>query len=358
LAAFGQIFIVYANDLLAFINQPDFITSGRWNIQLTLGSIVVWAVTLVPTMICFCEFLDFFWIDLSNILQLDSLIISLDAFYNIFVRLFQVPIYSIFNFTLPTIEPVIIEWCIFVVATGDFIEDAIWILIESFFNVITNLINNPNLTIPQPVKNLFNVKYMLIVTEPLCIAGSLLNMTLEAVTHYGDIAAPDRSGIAYFQFSYLFDRLALSTDAFADLYIITGPEVICGVRESARTVIVLLKIIFEFIPGILFFFFLPTCCQIPFIYILDYWEEIPLKEIHFAVPQAHKFAKCVGDQIGQLNMPFGGAVQYFLNVVFDLFDIAAGFLASTANLFFVFDGARFIYADISFDPITIDLPIF
>lgn len=323
---FGEIFVEFTNDFLDFILLGSGIFTTRWDVTDTLGAIQEFFVSLAPTLICFCQILGFFWIDVATIIQLPSLQISVDALFNIFVRLLQIPINSILSFTLPSITLVVEEFIAFVIPAGDWIEDTIYILLESFFSIISAF-----LTMPFDVLVFFNARYMRILTQPLSIIAILLNMTIEASTHLTEIQAPDRSGIAFFQFGQIIDRLKDAVAGFSELFVIIGIEEECFVRETLYIFVDIIAILTEMIPGALFFTFLPSCCQNPLDYFVDYWftagSTLPIifDQIEFAT-------QCMRDILAQLNPPFACSLQHLFNVIVELLRIITQILIFSLDI--------------------------
>jgi hypothetical protein len=323
---FGEIFVEFTNDFIDFILLGSGIFTTRWDVTDTLGAIQEFFVSLAPTLICFCQILGFFWVDIATIIQLPSLQIAMDGLFNVFVRLLQIPINSILSFTLPSITKAVEEFIAFVIPFGDWIEDTIYILLESFFSVISVF-----LTIPQEVLVFFNARYMRIITQPLSIVAILLNMTLEASTHLTAIQAPDRSGIAYFQFGQIIDRLKDAVTGFSELFVIIGIEEECFVRETLFIFVDIIAILTEMIPGALFFTFLPSCCQNPLDYFVDYWftagSTLPL-----IFDQIESATQCMRDILAQLNPPFACSLQHLFNVVVEILRIITQILIFSLDI--------------------------
>lgn len=324
---FGEIFVKLTDDIIAFISLGSGIFTERYDITNTIDAISDFGVSLAPTMTCFCSILGFFWSDIAVIIDLQSLEISLDALFNVFIRLLQIPINSILSFTLPSITKMVEEFIAFVIPFGDWIEDTIYILLESFFSIISTF-----LTIPFDVLQLFNARYMRIISQPLSIIAILLNMTLEASTHLTEIQAPDRSGIAYFQFGQIIDRLKDAVDGFSELFSVVGTEEQCFVRETLYIFVDIIAILTEMIPGALFFVFLPSCCQNPLDYFVDYWFT-PGSTLPIIFDQIEFATQCVRDLLAQLNPPFACSVQHLLNIVVEILRIITQMLIFSLAIF-------------------------
>src|SRR4029079_3421378 len=78
---FGNAFQELTQDLIDFILLGSGIFTERFTIISGLTAISDFLVSLAPTLICFCQILDFLWITIANIISLPSLIISLDALF-------------------------------------------------------------------------------------------------------------------------------------------------------------------------------------------------------------------------------------------------------------------------------------
>jgi len=324
---FGEIFVKLTDDIIAFISLGSGIFTQRYDITNTLDAISDFGVSLSPTMTCFCAILGFFWQDIAVIIDLQSLEISLDALFNVFIRFLQIPINSILSFTLPSITTMVEEFIAFVIPFGDWIEDTIYILLESFFSIISTF-----LTIPFDVLQLFNARYMRIISQPLSIIAILLNMTLEASTHLTEIQAPDRSGIAFFQFGQIIDRLKDAVDGFSELFSVVGEEEMCFVRETLYIFVDIIAILTEMIPGALFFVLLPSCCQNPLDYFVDYWFT-PGSTLPIIFDQIEFATQCVRDLLSQLNAPFACSVQHLMNIIVEILRIITQLLIFSLDIF-------------------------
>jgi hypothetical protein len=321
-----MIFVKLTDDIVAFISLGSGIFTQRYDITNTLDAISDFGVSLSPTMTCFCAILGFFWQDIAVIIDLQSLEISLDALFNVLIRFLQIPINSILSFTLPSITKMVEESISFFINFGDWIEDTIYILLESFFSIISTFF-----TIPFDVLQLFNARYMRIISQPLSIIAILLNMTLEASTHLTEIQAPDRSGIAFFQFGQIIDRLKDAVDGFSELFSVVGTEEQCFVRETLYIFVDIIAILTEMIPGALFFVLLPSCCQNPLDYFVDYWFT-PGSTLPIIFDQIEFSTQCVRDLLAQLNPPFACSIQHLFNIIVELLRIITQILIFSLDI--------------------------
>lgn len=345
LNAFGFIVQEAINDLVAFLLLGNGIFTQRFNIQSTLAAAADFLVTLSPIMICFCEILDFLWLDIANMVILPSLNIAGDALFNIFVRILQVPINSALTLSLPQITNIVIEFNVFIVNLGDWLEEVIFLLLETFFQVISAIFH---FTMPPQILQIFNAHYLRIVSQTLASIAIVLNMTVEAMTHFQDIEAPDKSGIAYFQFGQIIDRLKDGVAGFSQLFSFLGTPEQCFVRETLDILVVLLAVILDIVPGAIMFLLLPTCCNNPLNFFVEYWFT-PGNNLVFFFTQVEFATQCVRDLLATLNAPFGCSVQHLLNVIVELAKII------TQMLIFSFDIITFqpfpTLLDINLDPL-------
>lgn len=312
--------------MIEFFSLGVGIYTQRWTIINTVIAISDFLVSLAPIVICFCEILGFLWIDIANIISLPSLFITLDSAWNVLIRILQIPINSIINFSLPSITNVVIEFNVGIVSLGDWVEETIFLLLETFFQIISVF-----LTIPDQVLQLFNARYMRVISEPLACIATLLNMTLEASTHLTDIQAPDRSGIAFFQFGQIIDRLKIASAGFSELFVVIGSQEQCFVRELINTIITILAVFLEMIPGALFFVFLPSCCQNPLDFFVDYWFT-PGNSLVQLFSQIELVTGCVRQILSQLNAPFACSIQHLLNVIVEFLKIVTQMLIFSLDI--------------------------
>lgn len=326
ISLFGNIFQEFGNDAVDFVLLGPGIFTDRFTVISTVTAIVDFLVSLAPTLICFCAILDFLWVTIATVVSLQSTIIAADALFNVFVRILQIPIDSILTLTLPSITKTVEEFNAFVVPIGDSIEELIFLLLETFFQVISIF-----LTIPNDVLQLFNAHYMRVITQPLACIAIILNMTLEASTHFQDIIAPDRSGIKYFQFGQIIDRLNDASAGFSQLFVIIGTAEECFVRELIDTIIDILNIFLQMIPGALFFVFLPSCCQNPLDFFVDYWFTAG-NALAGLFPQLELITGCMRDILSNLNAPFACSIQHLLNIVIELLSIITQILIFSLDI--------------------------
>jgi hypothetical protein len=326
ISLFGNIFQEFGNDAVDFVLLGAGIFTDRFTVISTMTAISDFLVSLAPTLICFCAILEFLWVTIANVVSLQSTIIAADALFNVFVRILQIPIDSILTFTLPSITKTVEEFNAFVVPIGDSIEELIFLLLETFFQVISIFG-----TIPNDVLQLFNAHYMRVITQPLACIAILLNMTLEASTHFEEIIAPDRSGIKYFQFGQIIDRLNDASAGFSQLFIIIGTSEECFVRELIDTIINIVNIFLQMIPGALFFVFLPSCCQNPLDFFVEYWFT-PGNALAGLFPQIELITGCMRDILSNLNAPFACSIQHLLNMVVELLSIITQILIFSLDI--------------------------
>lgn len=340
---FGNAFQELTNDIIAFVSLGPGIFTDRFSIISGLAATADFFVSLAPTVICFCDILDFLWVTIATVIQLQAFIISIDAAFNVLIRILQIPINSIITFNLPSITNVTIEFNAFVVPFGDAIEDTIFLLLETFFQMISFYG-----TIPDDVLQFFNAHYMRVISQPLACIATLLNMTTEAATHLQDILAPDRSGIKYFQFGQIIDRLMDASAGFSQLFVIIGTSEECFVRELIDTIINIVNVFLQMIPGALFFVFLPSCCQNPLVFFVDYWFT-PGNALVGLFTQIELVTGCMRNILANLNSPFACSIQHLLNMVVELLKII------TQILIFSLDIIQFqpfpTLLDINIDPL-------
>lgn len=163
----------------------------------------------IPALDCFCKGLHFVWIFLKTWLGLPGLSATINFAWMAFINVFQVPFHVLSdpshtaNFTRVTEHS-----CAAAISAGDFVEQTVLLLAETFSGLISN-----EAQLPDGIKAALSIRYTHIITHPVCGLFRLVNMTLLLGINWRALAQPNGTGIAYFQFGEIADEFKIAVEA-------------------------------------------------------------------------------------------------------------------------------------------------
>lgn len=377
------------DDFLTWIKDRPFVND--WSILNGLRAFARIFAAFIPALDCFCRALRFVWVYFATLVAMPSLHAALNFAWMTFINFFQIPLQVLVNAEnrKPDFTKITVHACASVESAGTFIEEAVFLSLETLYGLITQ---TPKL--PAGIGSALSIPYTSLITHPVCGLFKLVNMTFNVTLNIDTVFSSNCTGIKYFQFGHVFDEIEVALMVFGDF----GDLLNNDTQALINSVLIAIKdafaFLFEWGIGAVFYEICPGKLPASFelynapvnatpplrfwrYYFVDYWfKAIPLNAT-FTVPGTPprqfespvklgnytytsalfdffdnlvRANQSLGNLIGLVNVVLGQTVKHFLNIIVGLVKfLANAFLYSFCLITFQCDGMPITARDTDLD---------
>jgi hypothetical protein len=328
-------------DLVTWIAQNPFI--ARYDITNTVSRAGLFLTQTTGVGNCTCAAVFFIYEDAVKLVNSPEFIVTSDALVNAVVSLLQkwTPLPLLFGQTAFTFEPFATEAPVALNGLGDVIILSIKLLANSVYGFF----DSQN-QLPADAQDFLSQPLLQPGTQLISAIIITSNITWEAVTHPYPIYTSSATGLPYFQFGKVIDRLRLVVRTFGSYFVLLGPNIVGAVTDTLLIPVELTGAVTEIIPQLIYYIFYPPI-QNPLKFLLIYYST-PGNYLLNAFLQAYLASDSIGIAVGLLNTPLGDALTSGLGSVISLIQIGTQIIFYSYNLF-GFVNATPTYTDIDTD---------
>ena len=290
---------------------------------------------------CTCAAVFFIYEDAVTLVNTPEFVVTFDSAFNALLSIIQrfTPLPLLFGEDTFTLDPFAVDAPIAINGLGDVVILALKLLANSIYGFF-----DTQNQLPEDIQDFLSQPLLEPGTQLVSGIVILLNITLEVTKNPYNIYTGPTTGLPYFQFGKVIDRIRLAVRALGSYFILLGPNVVDAVTKTLLIPVGLTAFVAEFIPDLIYYIFYPPV-QNPLQFMLIYYQN-PNNELRRTFVDAYLAAEEIGLVIKLVNIPTGDLITGILSSFIALLQIITDIIFFSYNLF-GFENATPTYTDIS-----------
>lgn len=290
---------------------------------------------------CTCAAVFFIYEDAVALINTPEFVVTFDSTFNALLSILQrfTPLPLLFGEAAFTLHPFAQDAPVALNGIGNLIILALKLLANSIYGFF-----DTQNQLPQDFQDFLSQPLLEPGTQLLSGIVIAANITLEALKHPYDIYSGPSTGLQYFQFGKVIDRIRMAVRALGAYFILLGPNVVTAVTNLLLLPVGLTGFVAEFVPQLIYYIFYPPV-QNPFQFLLIYYQN-PDNELLRTILDAYLVTEDIGLVVKLVNVPTGDLITGILSVFVAITQIVVEVIFYGYNLF-GFVNATPTYTDLS-----------
>lgn len=290
---------------------------------------------------CTCAAVFFLYEDAVALINTPEFVVTVDSTINALLAIIQraTPLPLLFGQDSFTLAPFAADAPIAINGLGNVVILALKLLANSIYGFF-----DTQNQLPEDIQDFLSQPLLEPGTQLVSGVVIFLNITLEAIKNPYSIYLGPTTGLPYFQFGKVIDRVRVAVRAVGSYFILLGPNVVDVITKVLLIPVGLTAFVAEFIPPLIYYIFYPPV-QNPLEFLLIYYQN-PSNELLRTFVDAYLAAEEIGLVVKLFNIPTGDLITGILSIFIALIQIITDIIFFSHNLFgFVNDTPT--YTDIS-----------